>query len=934
MFDHETIRQVSKERSQLASSWWNSYLCALEKEGLSPTSRNVISDDSEYIVSKCLLPENLEWPMSRYRSGLVMGAVQSGKTASMLAVISKCLDRDIDVVVVLAGTITNLWRQTLDRVSAQLAFSQNSKLFPGSHSLTETSHGGLSDLYKLPPKQMLRRMINEREPLVFVVMKNGEHLYSLSSQLKKMLFPLFDEFERDFNMLVIDDEADDGSILDSRVEQNLDQRFAHLKQIPRHIVDLWSDRRDAPNTAHSRLFVNYLAYTATPQANFLQEEMNPLAPNAFVAALRTPFDTGELTPRQITYLEPNGYKNFYTGGEVFYSTFPKTKGLTVTREPEIPEPSDHGMNCRCRKVQEATRCFLVAGAIRFLRSNSQLDLVSIKSEVFDSKEQAIAASPLTHTMLIHPGAEMETHQTSAMQLMSWGNEVDLNNLKNRLESNTRILDLDAIKSDIEKHPEFWIKWIKEFSDTSESVNTRFNDHSNMRTFTNLDWEEIRSFIIESLVPAVSISVINSDENSDDRPQFTPVKIEDGWKIAPNFLTIFISGNVMSRGITLAGLTTTLFMRHANEPASDTQMQMQRWFGYRGKEIDVTRVFLPEDQLNLFTQYHEADSFLRNQIITAMNQNSGIAPLPTVLEGLNHIATAKIAGVSKMALSPGHYPFIRLVNDSSKIDQNISHAVELLSDDFSDLKVGNKLFGAIRNTPINMIQLAEFLENLRFSQYQPMPDLVTSTRWKSITAQFSTSAVENNPAFPLFNPPEFTKDCLQVSPRQCPYNIAAYLRLWNAATSHHLSGFVSTENPDLPWRKVDLNLKKNQLPEFWVGIRFGRGPVLKNNHYDSKGNFPIDIPLMDRKIIAGMLDSTWGSRNPGEDGYKGDQFFDYHHHGKHSLLPPINSGTTEARPPGAPGLVLLHIVHRENANPVLAVGLAIPEGGPDQIASRK
>ena len=49
-----------------------------------------------------------------------MGAVQSGKTASMLAVIAKALDAGVDAVVVLAGTRTALWQQTFERLVSQL----------------------------------------------------------------------------------------------------------------------------------------------------------------------------------------------------------------------------------------------------------------------------------------------------------------------------------------------------------------------------------------------------------------------------------------------------------------------------------------------------------------------------------------------------------------------------------------------------------------------------------------------------------------------------------------------------------------------------------------------------------------------------------------------------------------------------------------------
>ena len=49
-----------------------------------------------------------------------MGSVQSGKTASLIGVVAKSLDRGVDIVVVLAGTRLALWKQTYERISSQL----------------------------------------------------------------------------------------------------------------------------------------------------------------------------------------------------------------------------------------------------------------------------------------------------------------------------------------------------------------------------------------------------------------------------------------------------------------------------------------------------------------------------------------------------------------------------------------------------------------------------------------------------------------------------------------------------------------------------------------------------------------------------------------------------------------------------------------------
>ena len=89
-----------------ADSWWSRY--ANQLQGLSATARIAVEADSRYILERGILgagePGPQIWPAGRVRSGLFMGSVQSGKTASMLGVSALAMDRGVDIVVVLAGT--------------------------------------------------------------------------------------------------------------------------------------------------------------------------------------------------------------------------------------------------------------------------------------------------------------------------------------------------------------------------------------------------------------------------------------------------------------------------------------------------------------------------------------------------------------------------------------------------------------------------------------------------------------------------------------------------------------------------------------------------------------------------------------------------------------------------------------------------------------
>lgn len=81
--------------------------------------------------------------------------------------------------------------------------------------------------------------------------------------------------------------------------------------------------------------------------------------------------------------------------------------------------------------------------------------------------------------------------------------------------------------------------------------------------------------------------------------------EDGLHV------IAIGGLALSRGLTLEGLTVSYILR--NTAASDTLMQMARWFGYRTGYEDLCRVYLPETSLDYYEFIDEAIEELRDEV---------------------------------------------------------------------------------------------------------------------------------------------------------------------------------------------------------------------------------------------------------------------------------------------------------------------------------
>lgn len=908
---------------QQAESWWARYKAQLT--GLTDTACASVEADSRYILQRGILAADTakpeEWSSHRSRTGLVMGSVQSGKTASMLGVSALAIDYGLNIIVVLAGTRLSLWRQTYERLIRQLDAGEESvqkikrRMLcpPPSIALSEQAHP-LTTTYRLPPAQV-RQRLSQGKPLIIVAMKQTDHLHALAASLRTNVFSAVKELGRAVHMLVLDDEADDGSILDAVVESSQDPIYGKLKQIPRAIANLW----DPPQGSPDNLFTTYIAYTATPQANLLQEDHNPLAPRDFMISLRTPLDIGHPidktdlnnldAPRSSTYPEPAGIRSYYTGGEVFYRRAEAT-GLCVSTT-----------NSAQQDLADAVRAFLVAGAIRLYRSG-KLGPASVITTQFDTEDEALANVTPPHSMLYHPSAAIQDHFRGAEDILLWAGLQNRGAARNLLDTGEARLP-DTLVSDLQANPTPWAQWLGKYLTSARAIEDEFNVLP-PKTFP--DWQTVETLLIDEVIPGTRVAVVNSDPNADDRPAYTPSQDpETGkWRAARDLSTIFVSGNVMARGLTLEGMTTALFQRSSTNPLADTQMQMQRWFGYRGSYIELCRVFASSDQLELFRAYHDVDEAVRTAITERMMNGT---PEPTVLQGPNFGATGKIAGIGNLPLSPGPRPFITVINDSQTADPNADIVAELFARPSSDLTVANVLRGRILDEPLELTEAAELLDRLTFASYQPGSDGFHADFWSRIEARAHTVSPLPDPLF--YRPPMKCGEG-DLNRRACPYSIAAYLRLWSASLSRPITGLFITGHPGDLWSYADLRRKTTEQPRFWIGIRYGDGATVSNGPL---AQLPFNIRATTKKVVGGELQTTWGASNPnaGPDQYRGDVYFDYYH--RQAALP--SSSNTAWRPSGSPGQILFYVnQHPDDLHPTVAVGVCLPAGGPEQFSATR
>lgn len=914
----ETVYAQPGVTLPIIDSWWARYSSTLGS--FTETSRSVLEADCSYIVDHGIFgagePSTDNWPAGRARSGLVMGSVQSGKTASMLGTIAQSLDRGVDIVVVLAGTRLSLWQQTLDRLREQLD--------PGADSAEK--HRRRILLPKTPPgdpipiatryqlmQVRVQRALSRRQPTIVVALKHAGHLQALGQSLTESVFPAIEQLDRPVHLLVVDDEADDGSILDAHVEASQDPVFGNLKQIPRAIADLWSPPSQA---APENLFATYVGYTATPQANFLQEEHNPLSPRDFLVTLRTPLDRGDALVRSSTYTEAKGIDHYYTGGEVYYRRG-SAANLCVTTTANLRED-----------LADAIRAFLIAGAIRLFRDGERLGPNTARQTEFESAVYAKALAPKPHSMLIHPSALVSDHFTAAEDVLVWAGVPGRAEARALLDSGDGYLS-EALVALIDSEEEKWAVWLDNFQASSNEIHGEFNTLIPRQI---PDWATVKRLLKEEVIPGTRVAVVNSDPAADDRPDYLPTAGDDRTWLAPRDMsTIFVSGNVMARGLTLEGLTTTLFLRSSDSPRADTQMQMQRWFGYRGAHIELCRVFTSQDQIDFFTSYHDVDEALRNVLAEAMRDEHE-APSPIVLQGRGFLATGKIANLGNKPLHPGRKPFVPLINSGADEDPNATLVADLFANAPSaEVSAGGRVRGRILEDSLTLSQAAELLDRLSYASYHPGSDNQQGELWSQVETR--VAAIQALPhEYRLYRPPTPSPGA-DASPvrKDCPYGIPAYFRLWEASLSRHVRGLFVTGVRDRLWSMVDLTAKTHQQPRFWVGIRYGaaESPVAEGQF----ASLPFGIHTTQRKVADGLIKTAWGTNTPGAGptGYRGDEYFDYYH--RDETLPDAVASDEPWRPTGSDGQILFYVNQQPGQeHPTVAIGVCIPMGGPDQFAA--
>lgn len=210
--------------------------------------------------------------------GLVVGYVQSGKTANFTAVISKAADAGYRLFLVLSGLTNSLRRQTQERLDSELV-----RLQP---MLWQTWTDLQSDIGDYPFN--IDAMLHGQQRHLAVVKKNGPRLRRLLRMIKKADPQLLKQCP----VLIIDDECDQASVNASGTQD----RLTAINKLLRDFLGT------LPRVA-------YVGYTATPYANVLIDPSyeQDLYPRDFIVSLDMPdgyFGAEKLFGRDLLDADP------------------------------------------------------------------------------------------------------------------------------------------------------------------------------------------------------------------------------------------------------------------------------------------------------------------------------------------------------------------------------------------------------------------------------------------------------------------------------------------------------------------------------------------------------------------------------------------------------------------------------------------------------
>ena len=588
------IPWLKEFKAERQSEWlfWTRYKRYLaEQKHFAPEVISQLDDLTDRILDKLFNPQRDDIIINK--KGLVVGQVQSGKTANYTGLICKAADAGFNLIIILAGIHNNLRSQTQTRIDEGfLGFdTQNTRaydmnrtirigvgLIPGFDNAIANSYTTSTERGDFT-KQAANTAgfnFNNPQPIILVIKKNVSVLKRLYSWLKSQSTH---DIIANKSLLLIDDEADNASINTSR---DGDDPTAINKNICK-IIKLFN--RSA-----------YVGYTATPFANiFIPLDKDDLFPKDFIINLPAP--DNYIGPEKVfgTSANPDGNE------DLLPIVFPVTDSDTFVpagHKRDDPKPTIDDIP---ESLKTAIKCFIITCAIRIARGqenkhNSMLIHVS-RFQAWQNHLKIII-----DRLFKYYKSEIEANDPTIMEEFRQIFEEDTPNYRSYCSITREIMNSPVLSR----------------------VDNRMRLHT---------WDEIKPLLYRA-VQKIEVKSINGT-SGDSLTYYENEK--NGISV------IAIGGDKLSRGLTLEGLSVSYFLRASK--MYDTLMQMGRWFGYRPGYVDLCRLFTSNELNEWYRHITLASDELREEF--RYLAESGGTPENYALKVRTHPGQLQITSISKM-----------------------------------------------------------------------------------------------------------------------------------------------------------------------------------------------------------------------------------------------------------------------------------------------
>lgn len=607
LIDKDVKPWLNDVKATIQWELWSRYHAYLKTKDASFPLDN-LDDLTDKILDKCINPKT---PGPWDRRGMVVGNVQSGKTANYTGLINKATDAGYKLIIVIAGIHNTLRSQTQVRIdegyigrnSADLILrGRTNRIGVGNYKVdTEIYSYTSSEEDKGDFNRAIATRLNVpiggKSPTILVIKKNKSILENLILWLNQFTAEDASGNRKIYNVpvLVIDDEADNASV-NSGTE--IDVRT--INRLIRTLLNLFNQ-----NT--------FIGYTATPYANLFIPSSWSDKLETMVKEVR--LKVGEdLFPRDfIVNIPPPS--NYIGAAKVFGfendKTGEKSEGLNIIRAAEDQEPLfPRSINMENKdllpedvplSLKEAVQSFILTCAIRRLRGH-------------DKKH---------NSMLIHVALRV-----AWIDRIAWlVNEV-LRDYKRQIKS-----DQGSLLTELKK------LFNNDFIPTTEEVleNLNYNDPK-IKTYS---WEQVKSELLNA-VTKIEVRAVHGKKNTRELEYHNIEEINYG-KYENGLSVIAVGGNKLSRGITLEGLSVSYYLRTTR--LYDSLMQMGRWFGYRPGYVDLCRLYTTEQLVNWYRHVTMATEELRADFDELAAKN--MRPVDFQLKVRTHPGMLTITSLTKM-----------------------------------------------------------------------------------------------------------------------------------------------------------------------------------------------------------------------------------------------------------------------------------------------